>query len=48
MIIPMVEAWKELRGYAFLQHVAAHTGRTDPLSLGNARADELATSALAR
>ena len=48
LIIPMVEAWKELRGYAFLQHVAAHTGRTDPLSLGNARADELATSALAR
>jgi ribonuclease HI len=48
LIVPMFEAWKELRGYAFLQHVAAHTGRTDPLSLGNARADELATSALAR
>lgn len=48
LIVPMYEAWNALRGYAFLQHVAAHTGRTDPLSLGNARADELATSALAR
>ncbi len=48
LIAPLYEMWKALRGVAFLQHVAAHTGRSDPLSLGNARADELATSALSR
>lgn len=48
LIVPMYEVWNALRAYAFLQHVTAHTGRTDPLSLGNARADELATSALSR
>jgi ribonuclease HI len=43
---PLYDAWTALRGVAFLTHVAAHTGRTDALSLGNERADALARSAL--
>jgi ribonuclease HI len=44
---PLCDKWDSLRGVAFLTHVAAHTGRRDPISLGNERADELARAALA-
>jgi ribonuclease HI len=46
IIEPLLHAWELVRGTAVLQHVAAHTGRRDTLSLGNARADELATASL--
>ena len=44
---PLLETWRSLRGKASLTHVRAHTGRTDTLSGGNARADELARLAIA-
>ena len=42
---PMVELWDLLKATATLNHVSAHTGRRDPISLGNAVADQLATAA---
>jgi ribonuclease HI len=48
LLEPLTDAWGTLRGKAFLYHVAAHTGRSDPLSLGNARADELARASIMR
>lgn len=48
LLEPMSDLWDSLRGVAFLQHVASHTGRSDSISLGNARADELARAALGR
>lgn len=46
LIEPMYEMWRSLTGRVTLTHVDAHTGKQDVLSKGNARADELATSAL--
>jgi len=43
---PLCDKWGTLKGLVFLQHVTAHTGRGDPISLGNARADDLARAAL--
>ena len=43
---PLYDSWNMLRGVAFLQHVTAHTGRSDAISTGNDRADALARSAL--
>jgi ribonuclease HI len=43
---PLYDAWTLLRGVGFLNHVAAHTGKSDPISMGNARADSLARAAL--
>jgi ribonuclease HI len=43
---PMYQLWKSSTNVR-MHHVAAHTGRTDELSLGNARADELAQVAAA-
>jgi ribonuclease HI len=45
---PLHDAWTSLRGVAFLEHVAAHTGRGDVLSKGNERADTLARASLTR
>ena len=47
IIEPLLAVWEDVktRGVA-LQHVAAHTGRGDGLSRGNARADELATASI--
>ena len=42
---PMVELWEILKATTTLTHVAAHTGRSDPISRGNAMADQLATAA---
>ena len=42
---PMVELWEILKATTTLTHVAAHTGRGDPISRGNAMADQLATAA---
>ena len=42
---PMVELWEILKATTTLTHVAAHTGRADPISRGNAMADQLATAA---
>jgi len=42
---PMVELWETLKGTTTMQHVAAHTGRGDAISRGNAVADQLATAA---
>jgi len=42
---PMVELWETLKATTTLNHVAAHTGRGDPISRGNAVADQLATAA---
>ena len=42
---PMVELWEVLKATTTLTHVAAHTGRSDPISRGNAMADQLATAA---
>lgn len=42
IIEPLITAWDQLRGIAFLHHVNAHTGRSDFLSVGNAHADFLA------
>ncbi len=48
LLEPLYDSWIALRGIAFLNHVASHTGRSDPISCGNERADELARSALYR
>jgi len=45
LLKPMVALWSRLSKSVTLHHVAAHTGNSDPLSLGNAKADELATQA---
>ena len=45
LLKPMVALWSRLSNTVTLHHVAAHTGASDPLSLGNAKADELATQA---
>jgi len=44
-----VQTWKrESHPYTIeFHHVNSHTGKTDPISLGNARADELATGTIA-
>jgi ribonuclease HI len=42
---PMVELWDLLKGTTTLHHVAAHTGKQDVISKGNAMADLLATAA---
>jgi ribonuclease HI len=42
---PMVELWESINNTTTLHHVAAHTGRRDPISKGNAVADQLATAA---
>jgi len=44
LIQPMFELWSALRGRVTLEHVAAHTGKTDAASRGNAVADELANA----
>lgn len=46
IIEPLLETWRTLLGKATLSHVRAHTGRSDALSRGNARADELARASL--
>lgn len=43
---PMWELWKRRGPHIHLYHVAAHTGRTDRHSRGNARADALATKSI--
>jgi ribonuclease HI len=48
LLEPLCDKWGALRGVAFLNHVAAHTGRQDLISLGNERADGLARAALSR
>jgi len=45
LLKPMVALWSRLSKSVTLHHVAAHTGNSDPLSVGNAKADELATMA---
>ena len=47
LLKPMVALWSRLSKSVTLHHIAAHTGNTDPLSVGNAKADELATAATA-
>jgi hypothetical protein len=47
LLKPMVALWSRLSKSVTLHHVAAHTGNSDPLSVGNAKADELATMATA-
>lgn len=47
IIQPMFELWSSLRGRVTLEHVAAHTGKTDAASRGNAIADELANAGAA-
>jgi len=42
---PMVALWERLNKTVTLHHIEAHTGKGDALSLGNAKADELATAA---
>jgi ribonuclease HI len=44
---PMVALWERLNKTVTLHHIEAHTGKGDALSLGNAKADELATMATA-
>jgi ribonuclease HI len=47
IIEPLFTAIKTWSGYPIeFHHVRSHTGKTDPISLGNARADELATSTI--
>ena len=41
----MVALWERLNKTVTLHHIEAHTGKGDALSLGNAKADELATMA---
>ena len=41
-----VKTWKNSPYKIEFHHVRSHTGKTDPLSIGNARADELATSTI--
>jgi ribonuclease HI len=48
LLEPLCDAWGTLRGVAFLNHVQAHTGRGDLISLGNERADGLARASLNR
>jgi ribonuclease HI len=45
LLKPMVALWSRLSKSVTLHHVAAHTGNSDPLSVGNAKADESATMA---
>jgi ribonuclease HI len=47
LIEPMFELWSTLRHRVTLEHVAAHTGKTDAASRGNAVADELANAGAA-
>ena len=47
IIEPLYDSWRNLGAPVRLLHVSAHTGRGDLLSRGNARADELATAAIA-
>ena len=42
---PMVELWDVLKATTTIHHVAAHTGKQDAISKGNAMADLLATAA---
>jgi ribonuclease HI len=42
---PMVDLWDSIKENTTIHHVAAHTGRQDVISKGNAMADLLATSA---
>jgi len=42
-----VKAWNPTPYKIEFHHVNSHTGKTDPISLGNARADELATGTIA-
>lgn len=44
---PMWDMWKKRGSRVRLYHVAAHTGRSDQHSKGNARADALATASIA-
>lgn len=46
IIEPLYDRWRGLPVPVRLMHVSAHTGRSDILSRGNARADELASAAL--
>jgi ribonuclease HI len=41
-----VKTWKNSPYKIEFHHVRSHTGKTDPISIGNARADELATSTI--
>jgi ribonuclease HI len=41
-----VKTWKNTPYSIEFHHVRSHTGKTDPISIGNARADELATSTI--
>jgi ribonuclease HI len=41
-----VKAWKHIPYAIEFHHINSHTGKTDPFSIGNARADELATSTI--
>jgi len=41
-----VKTWSNSPYKIEFHHVRSHTGKTDPLSIGNARADELATSTI--
>ena len=45
IIQPMLELWRTVSTDITIHHVSAHTGRTDALSQGNARADQLARDA---
>lgn len=42
---PMVDLWDSMKATMTIHHVAAHTGRQDAISKGNAMADLLATAA---
>ena len=41
-----VKTWKNTPYTIEFHHVRSHTGKTDPISMGNARADELATATI--
>jgi ribonuclease HI len=41
-----VKTWTNSPYKIEFHHVRSHTGKTDPISIGNARADELATSTI--
>jgi ribonuclease HI len=46
IIEPVYEMWETVKYRTTIEHVKAHTGRTDWKSEGNRRADELATAAM--
>lgn len=47
LICPALELYKGIADRVQIRHIAAHTGKTDSISKGNARVDKLAAAAAA-